>query len=150
MPEPEAGVSNAAPDAAAGAAGPEPAQPDPRPFEPELALAREGLAFAEALVEVAGAEFKLSAEAAARAAGLGIAAILALLVAWLLGTIAAIFALHAWLDSAALAFAIVALLHAFGAALALRQRRLWHARMGFERTRGAIAAALAEPGKQQP
>ena len=150
MPEPEAGDSNAAPDAAAGAAGEEAAQTGPRAFEPELALAREALAFAEALVEVAGAELKLSVEASAHAAGLGFIALLALVVAWLLGTIAAVFALHAWLGSAALSFAIVALLHAFGAALALRQRRLWQARVGFDRTRGAIAAALASPDKPQP
>ena len=149
MPEPEAATPNAAPDAAAEAAAAQ-APHKPGPFEPELALAREGLAFAEALAEVAGAELKLSVEAAGRAAGLGLAAILGLLVAWLLGTIAAIFALHAWLESAALAFALVALLHALGAALALRQRQLWSARIGFERTRGAIAAALADPSKDPP
>lgn len=145
MPEPEAAASNTAPDADGAAA--EQAQVPPPPFAPELALAREGLAFAEALVEVAGAELSLSLVASARAAGLGLAAVLALLIAWACGTIAAIFALHAWLDSAALAFAIVGLLHAVGAALALRQRSLWSSRVGFDRTRGAIAAALANPGK---
>ena len=63
---------------------------------------------------------------------------------------AVVFALNAWLDSAALAFAIVALLHALGAALALRQRALWRTRVGFDRTRGAIAAAVSNPAKDPP
>jgi len=148
MPGPEAGTPP-------GAAQPqdeaqpqaEAAQAGPGAFAPELALARAGLAFAEALAEVALAETQLSATAMARAAGLGLAALLALGVTWLLGTIAAIFALHAWLGSPALAFAIVALLHALLAVLALRQRAAWRARVGYARTRAALAAALAEPDK---
>lgn len=148
MPEPEAG----APPGAAAAqtdAQPqaEPGQSGPGVFAPELALGRAGLAFAEALAEVARAELQLSITAMGRAAGLGLVALLALGVTWLLGTIAAIFALYEWLGSPSLAFAIVALLHALVAGLALRQRARWRERVGFARSRAALAAALSEPDK---
>lgn len=145
MPEPGAAASPAEPDAGAGA--------DATPshaFAPELALVKDAVAFAEAVLDVAKAELHLSVAAGVRAAGLGAVAGIALAATWLCGTIAAVFALHTWSGSPALAFAVVALVHALGAAVALRQRAVWGARIGFARTRSAIAAAMADADKGAP
>ena len=138
-------ASNAvhAPDAAAGPDAPD-AVP-PAPVETPTAV-EELVAFGRAIAQSASAELSLSTASFVRATIHGIAAIGAVVLAWIAAMVALTLFLVHLLGSTA-AFSVLALAHLALAGFAWKRHLLWQKRIGFTRTRAAIAtvAGLREP-----
>ena len=126
-PKPEAappgeGVDDAVPPAAV---------PEPTPLE-------ELFAFGRAVALSANAELTLSFASFVRAMVFGLAALGAVALAWLTAMVSLTVFLVQWLG-AGWAFALLAVAHATIAGLAWKRRMLWQKRIGFPRTRAAVA-----------
>ncbi|HVF34470.1 MAG TPA: hypothetical protein VND91_04045 [Candidatus Saccharimonadia bacterium] len=113
--------------------------PEPTPLE-------ELFAFGGAVAKSANAELTLSFASFVRAAVFGLAALGAVALAWLTAMVALTVFLVQWLG-VVYAFALLAIAHGAAAMFAWKRRMLWQKRIGFPRTRAAIAtvAGLREP-----
>jgi len=107
------------------------AVPEPTPVE-------ELLSFGSAIAKSANAELSVSVASFVRAMVFGMAALGAIGLAWLTAMVAlTVFLVH-WLG-AVYGFALLALAHAALAAFAWKRRMIWQKRVGFPRTRAALA-----------
>lgn len=106
----------------------------------------EALAFGRAIAQSAQAELTLSTASFVRAVTHGLAALGAVALAWLAAMVSLTLFLVEWLG-AAWAFAVLALAHGVLAFVAWRRHLAWQKRIGFARTRAALAtvAGLREP-----
>ena len=120
----------------------------PAPAVSEPTALDEALAFGRAIAASAQAELTLSTASFVRAFAHGIAALGAVALAWLCARVSLTLFLTQWLG-AAWAFAVLAITHGALAFFAWRRHVLWQKRIGFERTRAALAtvAGLREPPK---
>ncbi|HET9483759.1 MAG TPA: hypothetical protein VFO79_07370 [Xanthomonadales bacterium] len=140
--------TDAAPDVApvpGAAAETAPESVPPAPVEIPTAV-EELLAFGRAIAQSASAELSLSTASFVRATIHGIAAIGAVVLAWIAAMVALTLFLVHWLGSTT-AFSVLALAHLALAGFAWKRHLLWQKRIGFARTRAAIAtvAGLREP-----
>lgn len=134
------------PSGADAPAAPPPDAPDEVPAAdvPPPGPAEELVAFARALGNSLHAEFALSFAAWVRASVLGVVTLVALVLAWGAAMVALTLALVAWLDSAAWAFTVLAAAHGAAAAVTWNRRLAWQRRIGFPRTRAAIATVAGK------
>jgi hypothetical protein len=118
----------------------------PPALEPDPTALDEALAFGRAIAQSAQAELALSTASFVRAFAHGIAAIGAVALAWAAAMVSLTLFLTAWFG-AAWAFAVLAVAHGALAFFAWRRHLLWQKRIGFARTRAALAtvAGLREP-----
>lgn len=107
------------------------AVPEPTPVE-------ELLSFGTAIAKSANAELGLSVASFVRALVFGMAALGAIALAWLTAMVALTVFLVNWLG-AVYGFALLAIAHAGLAAFAWKRRMIWQKRIGFPRTRAALA-----------
>ena len=117
----------------------------PAPVETPTAV-EELVAFGRAIAQSASAELSLSTASFVRATIHGLAAIGAVVLAWIAAMVALTLFLVHLLGSTA-AFSVLALAHLALAGFAWKRHLLWQKRIGFTRTRAAIAtvARLREP-----
>lgn len=128
---------------------PAPDAPDEVPAAPvdPPGAAEELIAFVRALGRSAHAELSLSYAATVRAIVLGAIALIAVAFAWATAMVALTLALTAWIG-VIWTFALLAVAHGIVAAVAWTRRMRWQRRIGFPRTRAAIATLAG--GRESP